>query len=209
MKVLLINGSPKPKGCTYTALSIVAKELEENGIETEIFQVGSKPVRGCIGCGACAKMGLGKCQFDDDTVNAAIEACKTADAIIVGSPVHYASASGAITSFMDRLFYAGGSNLAYKPGAVVASCRRGGASATLDQINKYFGITNMPVVSSNYWNMVHGNTPEEVLKDEEGVQTMRILGKNMAWVLKALNIAKENGINPPEREEKIRTNYIR
>ena len=159
---------------------------------------------------ACVqKNGNGLCQFDDDVVNKAILSCRTADAIIIGSPVHYASASGAITSFLDRLFYAGGSNLAYKPGAVVASCRRGGASATLDQISKYFGITNMPIVCSNYWNMVHGNTPEEVLKDEEGVQTMRILGRNMAWILKSLNAAKEAGIEPPEREAKIKTNYIR
>lgn len=208
MKVLLINGSPRAKGCTYTALSIVAKELEENGIETEIFQVGAEPIRGCIGCGACAKNGKGLCEFDD-VVNKAIEACKTADAIVIGSPVHYASASGAITSFMDRLFYAGGANLQYKLGAVVTSCRRGGASATLDQISKYFGITNMPVVSSDYWNMVHGNTPDEVLKDEEGVQTMRVLGKNMAWMLKSIEAAKNAGINPPKRETKVRTNYIR
>ncbi len=209
MKVLLINGSPKANGCTYTALSVVAEELNKNGIETEIFQVGMKPVRGCIGCGMCAKSGKGLCQFDDDVVNKAIEACKTADGIVVGSPVHYASASGAITSFLDRLFYAGGSNLRYKPGAAVASCRRGGASATLDQLTKYFGITNMPQISSNYWNMVHGNTPEEVLKDEEGIQTMRVLGKNMAWIIKSIDAAKQAGINPPEPEAKIKTNYIR
>ena len=209
MKVLLINGSPKAKGCTYTALSIAADELQKNNIETEIFQVGNKPIRGCIGCGTCKRTGSGKCQFDDDTVNTAIEACKMADGIIVGTPVHYASASGAITSFLDRLFYAGGTNLAYKPGAVITSCRRGGASSTYDQINKYFGITNMPVVSSNYWNMVHGNTPEEVLKDEEGVQTVKILAKNMAWILKSIELAKSNGISHPEPEPKIRTNFIR
>lgn len=209
MKVLLINGSPKAKGCTYTALSVVAEELDKNGIETEIFQVGMNPIRGCVGCGMCAKSGKGLCRFDDDTVNKAIETCKTVDGIVVGSPVHYASASGAITSFMDRLFYAGGANLRFKPGAVVASCRRGGASATLDQLTKYFGITNMPLVSSNYWNMVHGNTPEEVMQDEEGIQTMRVLGKNMAWILKSIEAAKQVGINPPELEAKIKTNYIR
>lgn len=209
MKVLLINGSPKAKGCTYTALSIIEKELNDCGIDAEIFQVGNKPIRGCIGCGMCAKNGNGLCQFDDDVVNSAIKACKTADGIIVGSPVHYAAASGAITSFMDRLFYAGGSNLAYKPGAAVTSCRRGGASATYDQLNKYFGILNMPIVSSNYWNMVHGNTPEEVLQDEEGVQTMRVLAKNMAWILKAIEAGKQAGINAPEPEAKIKTNYIR
>lgn len=209
MKVLLINGSPKAGGCTYTALNVVAKELENSGIETEIFQVGNKPIRGCIGCGMCAKNGNGLCQFDDDVVNSLIEKCKTIDGIVVGSPVHYASASGAITSLMDRLFYAGGKNLAFKPGAVIASCRRGGASAALDQLTKHFGITNMPVVSSNYWNMVHGNTPEEVLKDEEGVQTMRILGKNMAWIIKSIDLAKDAGINHPEPEQKTKTNYIR
>lgn len=209
MKVILVNGSPKARGCTYTALNVVAEELQGNGIDTEIFQVGNKPVRGCIGCGMCAKNGNNLCQFDDDVVNKLIEACKTADGIVVGSPVHYASASGAITSLMDRLFYAGGKHLAYKPGAVVASCRRGGASATLDQLTKHFGITNMPVISSNYWNMVHGNTPEEVLKDEEGVQTMRILGKNMAWILKSIDAAKDIGITHPEMEEKVKTNYIR
>ena len=209
MKVLLINGSPKAKGCTYTALSIIEKELNDCGIDTEIFQVGNKPIRGCIGCGMCAKNGKGLCQFDDDVVNSAIESCKTADGIIVGSPVHYAAASGAITSFMDRLFYAGGANLRYKPASAITSCRRGGASATYDQLNKYFGISNMPVISSNYWNMVHGNTPEEVMQDEEGVQTMRVLAKNMAWILKAIEAGKQAGINAPEPEAKIKTNYIR
>lgn len=206
MNVILINGSPRAKGCTYTALNIIAEELRDNGIETNIFQVGAKPIIGCIGCGACVK--LGKCQFDD-TVNAAAEACQEADGIIVGSPVHYASASGAITSFMDRLFYSAGKYLRYKPAAVVASCRRGGATATLDQLAKHFSFNNMPIISSNYWNMVHGNTPEEVLRDEEGVQTMRILGKNMAWILKSIDCAKKNGIDKPELEAKIKTNYIR
>ncbi len=206
MNVILINGSPKPKGCTYTALNIIADELRLNGIESSIFQVGAKPIIGCIGCGTCVK--LGRCQFDD-TVNAAAEACRDADGIIVGSPVHYASASGAVTSFMDRLFYSAGKHLRYKPAAVVASCRRGGASATLDQLTKHFSFNNMPIISSNYWNMVHGNTPEEVLKDEEGVQTMQILGKNMAWILKSIDCAKKNGIDKPEPEAKIKTNYIR
>lgn len=209
MKVLLINGSPRGEKCTYTALSIVAKEIEANGVETEIVNIGSNPVRGCIGCGTCAKTGSGHCVFNDDIVNECINKMKECDGLIIGSPVHYAAASGAIASLMDRLCYAGGSNLAYKPGAAVASCRRGGASATLDQLNKYFTILNMPVVSSNYWNMVHGNTPEEVLQDEEGVQTMKVLGKNMAWLVKAINAGKENGVPVPEREAKIKTNYIR
>lgn len=209
MKVLLINGSPKEKGCTYTALALVAESLENNGIETETVNVGNAPIRGCIGCGTCFKSGSGKCIFDDDIVNTVIEKAKEADGFVVGSPVHYAAASGAITSLMDRVCYAGGKNLALKPAATVVSCRRGGASATYDQLNKYFGILNMPIVSSNYWNMVHGNTPEEVLKDEEGVQTMRQLGRNMAWLLKAIELGKANGIVPPAPEAKIKTNYIR
>lgn len=207
MKVLLINGSPHAKGCTYTALSIAAEELNKNGVETEIIQVGAKPIVGCIGCGACAK--LGKCQFDSDPVNETAAKCAEADGIIIGTPVHYAASSGAIKSFTDRLFYSAGSKLTYKPGAVVASCRRGGASAALDQMSKYFTINQMPVVSSNYWNMVHGNTPDEVMQDAEGVQTMRLLGRNMAWLVRAIDAAKQSGINHPEPEPKEKTNFIR
>lgn len=208
MRVILLNGSPRGEKCTYTALKIAAEELNNNGIETEIVNIGNDAIKGCIGCGACAKTGKG-CAFGSDGVNDFIEKMKNADGIIIGSPVHYASASGAITSFMDRVSYAGGGALAFKPAAAVVSCRRGGASAALDQLNKYFTILNMPIVSSNYWNMVHGGTPEDVLKDEEGVQTMRVLGRNMAWLIKAIDIAKNNGISHPEPEEKIRTNYIR
>lgn len=208
MKVLLINGSPKVKGCTNAALGIIADELKLRGVESEIFHVGTEPIRGCMGCGMCRKSGSGKCQFDD-TVNTAIDKCREADAVIVGSPVHYAAASGAVTSFMDRLCFAGGEALSLKPAAAVVSCRRGGASATYDQLNKYFGILNMPIISSNYWNMVHGNTPDEVLRDEEGVQTMRVLAKNMAWILKCIQAGKDAGVNPPEIEAKIKTNYIR
>ncbi|AAK81273.1 multimeric flavodoxin WrbA [Clostridium acetobutylicum] len=208
MKVLLINGSPHAKGCTYTALSEVAKALEEENIETEIFQIGTKPVRGCIGCGTCSKTGSGKCVFDDDTLNAGLEKAKTADGFIFGSPVHYAAASGALTSFLDRFFYAG-KDFAYKPGAAIVSCRRGGAAAAFDQLNKYFTIANMPIVSSQYWNMVHGNTPEEVKQDLEGMQTMRTLGKNMAWLLKSIQAGKEAGVKLPEKEQTIRTNFIR
>lgn len=206
MKVLLINGSPHEAGCTYTALSEAAAALRECGVETEIYQVGKSFVRGCIGCGGCAK--LGRCVFQDDTVNRAIEAAKEADGFVFGTPVHFAAASGAITSFLDRFFMAC-PNLAYKPGAAVASCRRGGASAALDQINKYFTIRNMPVVSSNYWNMVHGNTPEEVRRDEEGMQTMRMLGRNMAWMLKCIEAGAAAGIAIPKQEAKIKTNFIR
>ena len=209
MKVLLINGSPKEKGCTYTALTVVAKALEENGIETEIFHVGKEPIRGCVGCASCARTGSGKCVFNDDVVNTVIEKLTEADGLVVGSPVHYAAASGAITSLMDRVCYAGGGKFAFKPAASVASCRRGGASATFDQLNKYFTILSMPIVSSSYWNMVHGSVAEDVLKDEEGVQTMRQLGNNMAWMLRLIENGDKNGINRPVIEPKIKTNYIR
>lgn len=206
MKVILVNGSPKEKGCTYTALCEVAGALEKNGIETEIFQVGAKPIAGCIGCGACSKSG--KC-FVDDGVNEFVEKAKTADGFVFGSPVHYAAASGALTSFLDRAFYGKGAVFAGKPGAAIVSCRRGGASAAFDQLNKYFTISNMPVVSSQYWNQVHGNTPEEVLKDAEGLQTMRTLGSNMAWLLKCIEAGEAAGITFPEREPAVKTNFIR
>ena len=206
MKVILVNGSPKKNGCTYTALTEVAGALEENGIETEIFHVGNKPLAGCMGCGACLK--TGKC-FMDDTVNEFVEKAKEADGFVFGSPVHYAAASGAITSFLDRAFYGKGSVFAGKPGASVVSCRRGGASAAFDQLNKYFTISSMPVVSSQYWNQVHGTTPEEVRQDEEGMQTMRTLGNNMAWLLKCIEAGKKNGVAVPTAEDKIKTNFIR
>lgn len=164
MKVLLINGSPHKNGCTFTALSEIAKTLQECGVDSEIFHIGAAPIRGCMGCGGCA--GKGKCIYED-TVNTAIEKAAEADGFIFGSPVHYASAGGGITSFLDRMFYAGKSSMVYKPGAAVASCRRAGSTATLDQLNKYFTISNMPLVGSSYWNMVHGNSPEEVLQDKE------------------------------------------
>lgn len=206
MKVILVNGSANAKGCTYTALQETVAALREDGVETELFQVGAKPLAGCIGCGVCMKDG--KC-FQDDTVNIFVEKAKEADGFIFGSPVHYAAASGALTSFMDRAFYGKGSIYQGKPAAAVVSCRRGGASAALDQINKYFTISCMPVVSSQYWNMVHGNKPEEVLQDEEGLQTMRTLGHNMAWLLKCIELGKQQGIGFPEREAVLRTNFIR
>lgn len=205
MKVLLVNGSPNEKGCTYTALSVIAKELENQGIEAEIFQAG-KTTKGCMGCKYCAK--TGKC-VTDDCVNEALEKLDSADGFIFGSPVHYAAASGMITSFLDRLFYAGGKKLAHKPCGVIASCRRAGTSATLDQLLKYPGINQMPIVSSQYWNMVHGTNGEEVLKDSEGIQTMRTLAKNMAWMLKCIEAGKKAGVDIPETEAKIRTNFIR
>lgn len=207
MKVLLINGSPKAKGCTYTALAEIAKELEKENINAEIFHVGNKPIRGCAACGGCSKTD-GKCVFDDDIVNLALEKAKEADGFIFGSPVHYAGASGTITSFLDRFFYAG-NDFQYKPGAAIVSCRRGGATAAFEQLNKYFTISNMPIVSSQYWNMVHGNTPEEVKQDLEGMQTMRTLGKNMAWLLKSIQAGKEAGVQLPEKEPRAVTNFIR
>lgn len=206
MKVILVNGSPKAKGCTYTALREVADTLEKNGIETEIFQVGASPVAGCIGCGAC--LGNGKC-FVEDGVNAFVEKAKMADGFVFGSPVHYAAASGAVTSFLDRAFYGKGAVFAGKPGAAVVSCRRGGASAAFDQLNKYFTICNMPIVSSQYWNQVHGNTPEEVRQDAEGLQTMRTLGNNMAWLLKCIEAGKKAGVPFPKPEPAVKTNFIR
>ncbi|MDD6806914.1 MAG: flavodoxin family protein [Oscillospiraceae bacterium] len=207
MKVLLINGSPKSNGCTYTGLKEVAKALKENNIETEIFHIGKEPISGCMACGACKK--LGKCVIDDK-VNELTSRLDQFDGIIVGSPVYYSNASGQIRSFLDRMFYSGGgAKLQGKPGAAIVSCRRGGASASFDEINKYFTISNMPVVPSNYWNQIHGNTPEEVLKDEEGLQTLRQLGHNMAWLLGCIEAGKEKGLTFKSKETKIRTNFIR
>ena len=206
MKVLLINGSPHEKGCTYTALSEIAGVLNENGIDTEIFQVGSDPIRGCVGCGGCA--GKNRCVFQDQ-VNVALDKAAKADGFIFGSPVHYASAGGAITSFLDRMFFAGKENMVYKPGAAVVSCRRAGSTATLDQLNKYFTISSMPLVGSSYWNMVHGNTPEEVLQDKEGLQTMRNLARNMAWLLHCIEAGKKAGISVPQPESGSTTTFIR
>ena len=206
MKVMLLNGSPRGEKCTYTALSVIAKRLNELGIDTEIFNVGAKILAGCIGCGTCRTNG--KC-FVDDGVNEFVSKMEECDGLIVGSPVYYAAASGQITAFLDRAFYSGGGKFAGKPGAAIVSCRRGGASAAFDQLNKYFSISNMPIVTSNYWNQVHGNTPEEVLKDEEGIQTMRTLADNMAWLLQCIEAGKKKGVNLPQYEAKIKTNFIR
>ena len=205
MKVLLVNGSPNKKGCTNRALEEVAKTLEENGVEAEIFHIGNKSFGGCIACNHCKTNG--EC-YMNDIVNEFAKKAKEADGFIFGSPVYYASASGALTSFLDRLFYSSARYLQYKPGAVVCSARRAGTTATFDQLNKYFTINNMPVVSSQYWNMVHGHTQEEVEKDLEGLQTMRVLGRNMAWILKCIEIGKENNILRPEPEARIATNFI-
>lgn len=209
MKVLLLNGSPKPNGSTYTALSAVASELNDAHIETEIFHVGSDAIRGCTGCGHCGRTGSNKCIFVDDRVNQFIEKAFESDGFIFGSPVHYASASGAITSFLDRCFFAGKNAFVYKPGAAIVALRRAGSTAALDQLNKYLTISNMPLVSSQYWNMVHGSNPEQVKEDMEGMQTMRYVGKNMAWLLKCIEAGKSAGIELPEQETREWTNFIR
>lgn len=208
MKILLINGSSNKKGCTYTALEEISKSLEAQGIETEIFQAGSEPIRDCIGCGVCRKLDC-NCVFKDDNVNLLIEKAKEADGFVFGSPVYYAHPSGRLLSLMDRAFYAGGKNFAYKPAAAIVSARRAGTTASIDAITKHFTINNMPIVSSNYWNMVHGHKPEDVKQDIEGLQIMRVLGTNMAWLLKCIEIGRQNGIDRPVPEEKILTNFIR
>lgn len=202
MKVLLVNGSPRAKGCTYTALCEIEKALNKEGIETEIFHIGPDSIVGDIELG------------NDQTtikqrISEFVEKAKESDGFVFGSPVHYAAASGVLTYFLDHAFYNNKAVFEYKPGAAICSCRRGGASATFDQINKYFTISNMPVVSSNYWNMVHGNTPKEVVQDIEGMQIMRVLGTNMAWLLKCIELGKQNGVNIPQKEDKIKTNFIR
>ncbi len=206
MKVLLINGSPNEKGCTNRALTEVAETLQKEGVESEILWLGKKPVAGCIACGHCKKEGL--CVFDD-LVNSVVRRLDSFDALIVGSPVYYAGPSGQVMAFLDRLFYTAGRRMAGKLGAAVVSCRRGGASAAFDRLNKYFMMNCMPVVSSQYWNQVHGNTPEEVEQDEEGLQTMRTLAKETAWLLKNIEAGRAQGIPRPAPEPRLRTNFIR
>jgi multimeric flavodoxin WrbA len=210
MKVILVNGSPNEKGCTYTALEEVAATLNAEGIKAEFFQIGTKPLSGCIACFKCQQ--LGHCVFKDK-VNDFVDIAKDADGFVFGSPVHYAAAGGAITSFMDRVFFSaacsGKQSFYLKPAAAVVCARRAGTTATFDQLNKYFTISEMPVISSRYWNMVHGTTPEEVKKDLEGLQVMRILGRNMAWFLRCKEAAVRAGVLFPEREERIATNFIR
>ncbi|MDE6144590.1 MAG: flavodoxin family protein [Muribaculaceae bacterium] len=205
MKVLMINGSPHPKGNTFLALSKVAETLAEEGVESEIVCIGTKAVQGCIACYKCTE--LGHCVFQDELYSTLLEKGKQCDALIVGSPVYYAGPNGSLCAIMDRLMYSGGKNFAYKPAASVSVCRRGGASASFDRLNKYFTILNMPVVSSQYWTIAYGRAPGEVEQDGEGMQTMRTLGRNMAWLLKRIN----NGEEPahPTPETPVRTNFIR
>ena len=205
MKALLINGSPHANGCIFTALSIVAEELQKNGIETEIIHIGNKDIRGCIACGKCAE--LGRCVFND-MVNEVAPKFEQADGLVVGSPVYYAGPNGTLTNLLDRLFFSTPFDKRMKVGAAVVSARRGGTTAAFDRLNKYFTISEMPIASSRYWNMVHGHTPEDVMKDEEGVQIMRILGRNMAFLMRAIAAERErNGL--PEKEVTRYTNFIR
>lgn len=200
-KVLLINGSPHENGNTALALGEAARQLEKNGVQTEILWIGNRPIPGCIACGACKSSGV--CAFGGG-VNEAAEKLRAADGLIVGSPVYYAGPNGSLCAFLDRLFYSAGHSFDGKPAASVAVCRRGGASATFDRLNKYFTISNMPVVSSQYWNSVHGRTPGEAAQDAEGLQTMRALADNMAWLLQALDQHPH-----PAREPRQSTNFIR
>ena len=210
MKVILVNGSPNEYGCTRRALTEIENTLKECGIETEIFNIGVDAYSGCLGCRACRE--LGKCVIDDK-VNEFVDLAEGADAFIFGSPVYYASANGALISFMDRAFYSDRCSkrnvFAFKAVAAVASARRAGTTPTLDQLNKYFQIASMPIVTSTYWNEVHGNLPEEVEQDGEGLRTMRNLGRNMAWLLNLIKLGHENGIPYPKTEYKPSTNFIR
>lgn len=210
MKVLLVNGSPREKGCTYTALCEVAGALEEAGMETEIFWIGSKPIQQCTACHRCTE--LGRCVFDD-VVNRFLLLAEKADGFVYGAPVHFAGAAGGMVNFMGRLYYSatrqGAGPFRLKPAASISSARRAGTTVTLDQMNRYFLYAEEPVVGSCYWNQVHGDTPDQVRKDLEGLQTMRVLGRNMAWLLRAIDRAKEEGLALPEKEQKIWTNFIR
>ncbi|MDL2274928.1 flavodoxin family protein [Desulfosarcina sp. OttesenSCG-928-G10] len=207
MNVLLINGSPHSKGSTYTALSAVAAALEAEGIGSTLKQVGHLAVRGCMACGKCRE--TGQCAIDTDPVNEYSQMLKAADGVVIGSPVYYAAPNGALCAFLDRLFMSSGPTaFAFKPAASVVSCRRGGASAAFDRLNKYFTISSMPIVSSVYWNSVHGNAAEETVQDLEGIHVMRVLGQNMAWLLKCIDAAKST-VPYPVHEPKVYTNFIR
>ena len=209
MKVLLINGSPRKNGNTHTALTEVAKTLEAEGIECELAWIGNKPIRGCTACGTCSKKGDDRCVFDDDICNEMIEKAADADGYVIGSPVYYAGANGTIISLLDRMFYAGGSLFRFKPAAGIAVARRAGATLTVDQINKYFQINCMPVVSSTYWCNAYGQTEGQTVADEEGMHTMRTLGRNMAWMMKSFEAARAAGIEAPEIEPKPFYNFVR
>ena len=202
----MLNGSAKANGNTYHALEEVGKELERQGIDYEIFQIGPDPVRDCIGCSRCSEQG---CVFEEDEVNTFIAKAKEADGLVFGTPVYYAHPSGRVQSFLDRVFYSSGRALAFKPGAAVAVARRGGTTASLDALNKYFGISQMPVAGSTYWNLAHGAKPGEVEQDPEGMQTMRNLARNLAWLMKCIECGKADGVALPETERNYVTNFVR
>ncbi len=206
MNVLLINGSPHKEGATYTALTEISSQLEKEGIGTTMFHIGTKPISGCIACMKCADTGY--CVLNDEKVNECIDLLKQADGLIVGSPVYFAGPNATLCALLDRVFYLKANPYAFKPAAAIASCRRGGNSAAFDRLNKYFTFAQMPVVSSHYWNSIHGNNAEEAKQDTEGLQIMRILGKNMAWLLKCIDNSKEK-FPHPEIEPRTKMNYIR
>lgn len=205
MKVLLVNGSSRNNGCTNEALKEVARALSEEGIETEMVFIGNEALPDCIACRKCRE--TGRCVFND-AVNEFVEKAKSADGFVFGSPVYYAHPSGRLLTFMDRAFYSGGKYFAFKPAAAVLSARRAGTTASFDVINKYFTICSMPVVSSTYWNHVYGTQPGEVAEDKEGLMTMYNIGKNMAWMLRCIELGKANGLEHPENE-KVLTNFTR
>lgn len=206
MSVLLLNGSPHKNGCTHTALCEVQQALTQSGVDSEIVWLGNKAISPCIACGACKK--TGRCAFDGG-VNEFADKLRAAQGVVIGSPVFYAGPNGSLLAFLDRLYYSAGGTFAHKPAAAVVSCRRGGASATFDRLNKYFTISSQPVVSSQYWNSVHGNTPEQVRQDLEGLQVMRTLGNNMAWLIHCIEAGEQAGVAKPVKEEPQRTNFIR
>ena len=208
MKVLMINGSPHEKGTTYTALNEISRILNENNIETEIVSLGTGAIRDCTGCLACRKLD-NKCVFDDDVINTISEKAKTADGFIFGTPVYYAHPTGRLLSALDRIFYSAGSYFQHKPAAAIACARRAGTTASVDVLNKYLTIAQMPVVSSTYWNVAHGANGEDVLKDEEGIQTFKNLANNMIWLLNCIDAGKKAGITPPQADKSKRTNFIR
>ncbi len=206
MKVMLLHGSPRKESCTRVALDEIAGTLQSCGVDSELVSIGTKAIRGCIACRKCVE--TGRCVFNDDPINEWIDVLKECDGLIVASPVYYSSPNPTVCAALDRMFYGNSAHFALKPGAAIVSCRRAGSTSALDILQKYFTIAQMPIVSSQYWNMVHGNTPDEVRQDLEGLQTMRVLAKNMAWLLKCIEAGK-NSVALPEREQKIATNFIR